>query len=76
MEIEESYKRRTGCSYKKAEKMVKQLGEKPFACTTCKVKFRSAVALSLHVKEKHPEAEPVNREQLEKDCGFRIRHYN
>jgi hypothetical protein len=74
MEIEESYKRRTGCSYKKAEKMVASLGEKPFTCETCKTKFRSAVALGLHVKEKHPDAAPVDARQMELDHGFRKRH--
>lgn len=76
MEIEESYKRRTGCSYKKAEKIVSTLGEKPFACDTCKKRFRSAVALGLHVKENHPEAPPVAVKDLELSFGFRTRHNN
>jgi NAD-dependent SIR2 family protein deacetylase len=74
-EIEESHKRRTGCSYKKAEKVAAaNLGEKPFSCDTCKTKFRSAVALSLHVKEKHPDSAPVDVRQMELDHGFRRRH--
>jgi hypothetical protein len=74
-EIEESHKRRTGCSYKKAEKVAAaNLGAKPFICATCKIKFRSAVALGLHVKERHLDAEPVNVRQLELDYGLRKRH--
>lgn len=76
MEIETSYKRRTGCSYKKAEKMVSQLGAKPFTCETCKKKFRSAVALRLHAQEQHPEAPPVDSYRLEQEYGFQTRHTN
>jgi hypothetical protein len=61
-EIEASHKRRTGCSYKKAEKIAAvNLGAKPFSCDTCKTKFRSAVALSMHVKEKHPKGTTMTK---------------
>jgi len=49
-------------------------GEKPFTCDTCKKKFRSAVALSLHVKEQHPEAAPVDAKKLALDHGAKTRH--
>lgn len=74
-EIEESHKRRTGCSYKKAEKIAAtNLGEKPFVCAACRKSFRSAVALGLHVKEQHPEAPVVDAYQMELKHRFRKRH--
>lgn len=73
-ETEESHSRRTGIKHTRTARLPKGLGTKPYTCKTCKTKFRSAVALSLHVKERHPEAEPINARQLELDYSFQNRH--
>jgi DNA-directed RNA polymerase subunit RPC12/RpoP len=75
-EIETSFKRRTGKTYKGAVRDIESNVNKPYACSTCKKRFRTTIALELHVKEQHNAAPPSMaevRQQFDDNALFRLR---
>jgi DNA-directed RNA polymerase subunit RPC12/RpoP len=75
-EIETSFKRRTGKTYKGAVRDLESSVNKPYACATCQKRFRTTVALELHVKEQHSAAAPTaqeTRQQFDDNALFRLR---